>query len=87
MNTQLVVRLPVEEKLWLVQEAQKQGVKVSDMARKAISMLQGRTYQINQSRSMLKIMDNLHQKYQPQVGPSDLSTNYKHYLYGQDHEV
>jgi predicted transcriptional regulator len=79
--TQLVVRIPEEQKQALALEAQRKGETVSDVARRAIAQYteekRGRG-----NRNDLMALLAIAEKGRHIKGPKDLSTNYKRYLYG-----
>lgn len=78
--TQLVVRIPEEQKQLVVREAQRRGESLSAVVRRAIARYiekKGRGHH-NELLELLAIAE----KGKHLKGPKDLSTNYKRYLYG-----
>lgn len=79
--TQLIVRIPEEQKQMLVQEAQRKGETVSDVVRRAIARhVEAKRHRGN--RNELLALLAIAEKGKHMKGPRDLSTNYKRYLYG-----
>lgn len=79
--TQLIVRIPEEQKQILEREAQRGGETVSVVVRRAITRYveekRGRG-----NRNELLAFLAIAEKGKHIKGPKDLSTNYKRYLYG-----
>lgn len=79
--TQLIVRIPEEQKQILEREAQRGGETVSVVVRRAITRYveekRGRG-----NRNELLALLAIAEKGKYIKGPKDLSTNYKRYLYG-----
>lgn len=86
--TQIVVRLPAEDKKWLELESQKQDKTLSELVREAVELLQNTHSKKRQKRKpfsdLIALSDELRKKHKIKSGPTDMSTNYKKYLYGKD---
>ena len=79
--TQLVVRIPEEQKRELVFEAQRQKMTVSELARGVITRyIEQKRKKTNQEE--LEKLLAIAAKGKHIKSPRDLSTNYKRYLYG-----
>lgn len=79
--TQLVVRIPEEQKRLLDIEAQRQRETVSNLVRRAIAQYM-EVRQNRSNRNDLMALLAIAEKGKHIKGPKDLSTNYKRYLYG-----
>lgn len=79
--TQLVVRLPEEQKQILIQEAQRKGETVSVLVRRAIARYIEKKLSRGNHDELLALLA-IAEKGKHIKGPRDLSTNYKRYLYG-----
>lgn len=79
--TQLVVRIPEEQKHVLAQVAQKKGESVSAVVRRAIARYVEEKMSRGNSEELLALLA-IAEKGKHIKGPRDLSTNYKRYLYG-----
>lgn len=78
--TQLVVRIPEEQKQTLLLLAQQERQPLSHVVRRAIDTFVA-TKKRGKKNDLLALVAIAH-KYKGPVGPRDLSTNYKRYLYG-----
>ncbi|MBI3577447.1 hypothetical protein HY086_05415 [Candidatus Gottesmanbacteria bacterium] len=77
--TQLVVRIPEEQKQMLMLIAQTERQPLSRVVRGALdTFITAKKHQHNDLLRLLEIAN----KYKGPVVPKDLSTNYKRYLYG-----
>lgn len=88
MNAQLVVRLPETEKRLLMLRAKSEGVSVGEIARKALrEFLSTGKRKLNEDVKEKKTLGErlleISARYKDVNGPSDLSSNYKEYLYGK----
>lgn len=79
--TQLVVRIPEEQKQVLAQEAQRRGETVSVVVRRAITRYVEKKRNRGNRNELLALLA-IAEKGKHIKGPRDLSTNYKRYLYG-----
>lgn len=77
--TQLIVRIPEEQKQALTLIAQQERQPLSHVVRRAID-----TFVASKKRGKndLEKLIAIAHKYKGPAGPKDLSTNYKRYLYG-----
>ena len=83
MMQPVVVRLPDEERRLLKIEAQTLGVPVSEVARKAIKTYLKKKPRRKSGAEVLLEWAKRAEKYKSRYGDTNLSTNYKKYLYGQ----
>ena len=82
MNTaQLIIRLPAEEKFEFQLLAETLNTSLSDVARKALKLF-AKTQTKTKPDDELMTLINIGKKYRGPKPPSDLSSNYKKYLYG-----
>lgn len=78
--TQLIVRIPEEQKQILTLLAQQERLPLSHVVRRALEEFVS-SKKRSQKNDLLALVAIAH-KYNGPVGPKDLSTNYKRYLYG-----
>lgn len=78
--TQLVVRIPEEQKQMLTLIAQQERLPLSNVIRRALNDFV--TAKKSEKKNDLLRLLAIANKYKGPVGPRDLSTNYKRYLYG-----
>lgn len=78
--TQLIVRIPEEQKQALALLAQKKRQRLSDVVRTAIDGYLASHEKTN--RNELLALVKIANRYKGKKYPKDLSTNYKRYLYG-----
>lgn len=78
--TQLVVRIPEEQKQMLTLIAQQERLPLSNVIRKALSDFV--TAKKREKKNDLLRLVAIAKQYKGPAGPRDLSTNYKRYLYG-----
>lgn len=77
--TQLVIRIPEEQKQMLILIAQTERQPLSRVVRIALDKFIAKKK--DQHNDLLKLLE-IANRYKGPVGPRDLSTNYKRYLYG-----
>lgn len=78
--TQLVVRIPEEQKQVLTLIAQQERQPLSRVVRRALDNFVAAKKR-GKKNDLLRLVAIAH-KYKGPAGPKDLSTNYKRYLYG-----
>jgi hypothetical protein len=82
MTDQLVVRIPEKQKFLLKNLAERRGVSLSVLVRKAIS---GFLEDIREeNKNILADLGSLGEECVVKDAPEDLSANYKKYLYGRE---
>ena len=79
--TQLVVRIPEEQKQMLVLEAQRKGESVSEVARRALARYIEEKSGQGHRDELLDLLA-IARKGKHIKGPKDVSSHYKRYLYG-----
>jgi len=79
--TQLVIRIPEDQKQMLALEAQRRGETVSQVVRRAIAHYVEKKRKRG-NRDELAALLAIAEKGKHIKGPNDLSSNYKRYLYG-----
>lgn len=79
--TQLVVRIPEEQKEVLTREAQRRGETISVVVRRVITRYVEEKRGRSNQNELLALL-NIAEKGKNIKSPRDLSTNYKRYLYG-----
>ncbi|MDO8452078.1 MAG: hypothetical protein Q7S76_04390 [bacterium] len=78
--TQLVVRIPEEQKQMLTLIAQQERQPLSQIVRRALDTFVA-SKKRGKKNDLLQLVA-IAEKYKGPIGPRDLSTNYKRYLYG-----
>lgn len=79
--TQLVVRIPEEQKQLVAREAQRRGESLSAVIRRAIAHYIEKKQGRGHHSELLELLA-IAEKGKHFKGPKDLSANYKRYLYG-----
>lgn len=75
---QIVVRVPIQEKAYLENVAQKQNTTISEITRKALKKF---IYPKNKNKNHLLMLGEIGKSKPTKKNPKNLSTTYKKYLY------